>query len=44
MRQNVVNAKSSMSAEQSRPFCKDDAHIDTTGNIQSQMMLRIEQL
>ena len=44
MQQNVVNAKSSMSAEQSRPFRKDDALIDTTVNIQSQMMLRIKQL
>ena len=43
MRQNVVNAKSSMSARQSRTFHKEGALIDTTGKVQSQMMLMIEQ-
>ena len=43
MRLNVVNAKSSTSPRQSRPFRKDGALIDTTGKIQSQMMLMIEQ-
>ena len=43
MRLNVVNAKSSTSPRQSRPFCKDSSLIDTTGKIQSQMMLMIEQ-
>ena len=44
MRQNVINAKSSMLARQPRPFCKDGALIDTTGKVHSQMMLMIEVL
>ena len=43
MRRNVVNAKSSMSARQSRPFRKDGALLDTYGRVKSQMMLVIEQ-
>ena len=43
MRRNVVNAKSSMSARQSRPFRKDGALTDTSGRVQPQMMLVIEQ-
>ena len=43
MRRNVVNAKSSMSARQSRPFRKDGAFTDTSGRVKSQMMLVIEQ-
>ena len=34
MRRNEVNAKSSMSARQSRPFLKDGALIDTSGRVQ----------
>ena len=44
MLRNVVNAKSSMSARQSRPFRKDGALIDTSGRVQSQMKSMIEQL
>ena len=41
--ENVVNAKSSMSARQSRPFRKDGALLDITGKVQPQMMLIIQQ-
>ena len=34
--ENVLNAKSYMSAKQSRPFRKDGALIDTTGKVQLQ--------
>ena len=44
MQRNVVNARSSMSARQSRPFRKDGALIDTSGRVQSQMKSMIEQL
>ena len=43
MRRNVVYAKSSMSARQSRPFRKNGALIDTSGRVQSQIILMIEQ-
>ena len=38
-----MNAKSSMSARQSRPFRKDGALLDITGKVQPQMMLIIQQ-